>query len=115
MELKEFVSETLRQIADGVLTVKDYYKENGGIVNPKKYKVVSEGIKYGKEFHNVGEQIDMICDVEFEVSLTEGSKEGSTGGLGVMLGYINVGGKINSDEERKSLTKVKFNIPVILP
>ena len=86
MELKEFISETLRQIADGVLTVKDYYKENGGIVNPKKYKVVSEGIKYGKEFHNVGEQIDMICDVEFEVSLTEGSKEGSTGGLGVMLG-----------------------------
>lgn len=114
MELKEFVSSTLTQIAEGVKMAQDSYKSLGGEVNPKGFQQVSGDIPYGKEIA-IKSNASLLCNVQFEVALTSDNSSGSTGGIGVLFGAVSIGGKTNEEARQTSLTKVKFNVPVKLP
>lgn len=113
MELKKLISETLIQIAEGVNDAKANYKKLGGDVAPKNMKQVVGDIPYAKEIP-MGDAT-FISNVQFEVSLSDNNSEGSSTGIGVLLGYFNVGGKDESSTQHQAFTKIKFNIPVKLP
>lgn len=57
----------------------------------------------------------LLCNVQFEVSLTSDNLSNNSGGIGVLFGAISIGGKSGEEERQSSLTKVKFNVPVKLP
>lgn len=114
MELKDFISSTLTQIAEGVKDSQDKYKDLGGVVNPKGLRQVEGGIPYGKTTPINGDAF-LLCNVQFEVSLTNDNSTSNTGGIGVLFGAISFGGKSGESENQTSLTKVSFNIPVKLP
>ncbi len=114
MELKDFISETLIEIAQGVNMAKEKYKELGGDVNPHNLKQIEGGLMYGKEIP-IQSVAKLLCNVQFEIALTDGNKEGSSNGIGVFLGYFSAGGKTDSANEHQSFTRVKFNVPVQLP
>lgn len=57
----------------------------------------------------------MPQEVVFDVGLTSTDKSGSTEGIGVFLGSINLGKKNEVGAEHVAITKVKFTVPLVLP
>lgn len=107
MELNEFVKDVIVSIYDGISEAK---KATGKPVLPSG-GLVSEGIPYVK---NAIGPATMISNLEFEVALTDGTKDGVNGGIGVLLGSLTLGAKSNSETQQTSLSKIKFNIPIEL-
>lgn len=114
MDLKDFITETLSQIAKGVGNAQNEYQQLGGVVNPSGLQQIVGDIPYGKATALHGSAI-LLCNVQFEVSLTNDTKNNSSGGIGVLFGAVSIGGKTGNENSQISLTKVKFNIPVKLP
>jgi len=114
MELKDFISNTLTQIAEGVKDAQPKFKELGGAVNPEGFQQVSGDIPFVKQAA-LRDLAKMLCNVQFAVSLTSDNSSNSTGGVGVLFGAITVGGKSGNETKEQSLTSVKFNVPILLP
>lgn len=57
----------------------------------------------------------MPQEVVFDVGLTSTNKSGSSEGIGVFLGSINLGKKNEIGAEHVAITKVKFTVPLVLP
>ena len=92
MELREFVKNTLIEIAEGVKDAKlDYLKLKGEI--PKRE----------------------MCRVKFDIALTQTEKADSTKGIGVVLSSVKVGASKDEQQSSSSLTRVEFIVPVRLP
>ena len=115
MELKEFISSTLTQIADGVRDAQKHYSEIGGVVNPGNLnRVEGTTILYGKVDPQYRSAI-LLCNVHFEVSLTSEDKSSSSGGIGVFLSAVSLGGKTSDSDSKSSLNRVTFDVAVSLP
>lgn len=111
MDLKDFVKNTLTQIVEGVIEADKELQEKGASVNP---------IGGNFDQKQVGGRVwgfdDGITEsVNFDVALTNSEKEGTSGGIGVLLGSINLGAKGASEESVTSVTRIKFNVPLLLP
>ena len=108
MELKDFVKATLEQIVEGAALAQESIKEKGGIVNPSNMSYQKEGA-WNTYNHS------MPQEVVFDVGLTSTDKSGSTEGIGVFLGSINLGKKNDTGVEQTAISKVKFTVPLVLP
>ena len=108
MELKDFIKETLEQIVDGVSNASESIKSKGGVINPSSMSFTKDG-----QYNNFPHV--MPSNVEFDVGLTATDKTGSTEGIGVFLGAINLGKKNEAGLETVAITRVKFTVPLVLP
>jgi len=108
MELKEFIRETLEQIIQGVSAASAVVEKHGGTINPHKAWFRRDG---QTNQYNSG----VPHDVEFDVGLTSFNKNGSTEGIGVFLGSVNLGKKNDTGSEQTAVTRVRFSIPLVLP
>lgn len=108
MELKDFVRVTLEQIVDGAVQAQAAIGKHGGIVNPSSLAFQRDG--NWNNYHH-----PMPQEVVFDVALTSTDKHGSSEGVGVFLGSINLGKKNTSGVEQVAITKVKFTVPLVLP
>ncbi len=106
MELSVFVQNTIEQIVEGVSNSQQFAKNKGAVINPYKPKL--GGTREGNNSH-------MSQDVIFDVALTSTSTDGSTEGVGVFLGAINLGKKNKAETENIAITKVKFTVSIVLP
>ena len=111
MELKDFIKETLVQIVDGVAEAREIISKKNAEINPvgghfdqKKL----EGRRWSFE-----EGITEI--VKFDVALTNSEASGAKGGIGVFLGAFGVGSQANFDSGSSSLSRIQFQIPILLP
>lgn len=110
MELNEFVKDVIVSIYDGIAEAK---KATGKPVLPSG-GLISEGIPYVKNGIGPNTHATMISNLQFEVALTDGTKDGVNGGIGVLLGSLTLGAKGNSETQQTSLSRIKFNIPIEL-
>ena len=105
MELKDFVSESLKQVLAGVRAAQS--GEDGGLVNAKIPSTVARGgnlVSAG----NVG----IVSRVDFEVQV---SAETSGGG-GAKIQVLNVFGVDGSGQHTsKAANRLTFSVPVLLP
>ena len=108
MELSKFIQNTIQQIIEGVSESQQYAKDKGAVINPSQ-------LEYQKDGKSTWSNEAMPQEVEFDVGLTSTTTDGSTEGVGVFLGSINLGKKNQVGNENTAITKVKFTIPVILP
>lgn len=114
MELTEFIKETLKSIATAVEESKETFKSKGGEINPNNFTIANGNFNYIK--NAVGRSDGKILSlIEFEVVLSKETKEANAGGIGVLFGAVNLGGKIESGASDNAITKIKFEIPVVLP
>lgn len=109
MELEDFISETLRQIIDGVKGAQEHAKEQGAKVNP--IYVQTGHSTYAVE---VSTQAP-IQFVDFDVAVTETKGKEAKGGIGVFFGGVGIGAKGTSDASNQSTNRIRFTIPVSLP
>lgn len=114
MELKEFISSTLAQIAEGVKEAQTAYETLGGAVNPSKFQKITGGIATARISSYQG-TTHILCNVHFDVVLTEESGTSGKTGIGVALGAVSLGGGKTSSSGSTSVTGISFDIPVELP
>jgi hypothetical protein len=111
MELKDFVSTTIKQILDGVIAAQEYGSGKSARVNPRNLPVRNnEG-----EITSTIYRSDVEHNIEFDVvvTTTEGSQTKS--GLGVFVGSVGLGAQGQSSVDNQSVSRIKFSIPVVFP
>ena len=111
MDLRDFVSETLTQIVEGVKSAQSNAVDSGAKVNPKLSTSYEQAGKQG--FLQTSEGYAQIVQFDVALTVTEGS--GTKGGIGVFAGAINLGNSGQSKTENSSVSRVKFSVPLSLP
>lgn len=111
MELKEFIKQSLTQISQGVKESQDELKEYDAIIAPGK--TLKNGEYYYVRNDSHGNQ--QVTEIKFKVGLTINESSGSKGGIGVISGIFNLGGKLESDNSNQSVNTIEFTVPIVLP
>lgn len=114
MELKDFISETILQIAIGVMDAAKKCKEIDVIVNPE-ITVGPEGGRYipkEKKLYKMERRVQQVdMDICVTVSESENTAIGAKVGISVLAFAANSTGNASST----NVNRVSFSIPVCLP
>jgi hypothetical protein len=114
MELKEFIKETIIGINQGISDAK---KElNKYILPPSDSRIYDEeNTKRVNIYAKSGEiNYQTMTDLSFELSITDNSKDGVSGKIGVFMGNVGAGIGGENKSENISFSKIKFTIPIII-
>lgn len=112
MDLKDFISEALIQIVEGVSVAQGPIREKGGEVSPKLSGGPSLNSAHGFIQAKSGGQAQLV---QFDVALTVKDEAGAKGKIGVVSGLFNIGGGTDLRSENASVTTIRFKVPLILP
>lgn len=113
MDLKDFVSETLISILEGVVNAQEKAAEINALVNPgglmRNADNVSDNSIWDNRTNNFAQQVQFDIAVTAEDSATGGAK------IKVMSGIL--GGGIGGEKANKNsiASRVQFSVPVLLP
>lgn len=109
MELKEFISETLNHIIDGVNAAQEHARVSGARINPRVNAAAGGG-------RGVDIGSNLIIDaVKFDVALTAAKDSKTKGGIAVFFGAVGLGSQGESKAANESVNRVSFSVPIILP
>ena len=90
MELKEFISETLKQINDGLQEGSTYLKQKGG-----------EGVN------------DKYFNVAFDLAITTNNEENTgVGGKISVASIFKAGGEIEKNTSTSNYSRIQFHVPI---
>jgi len=113
--LKEFMSETLRQIAEATIEIAaDGSGAGGASVNP-----VFEGSFVGPAatagyLHDANGNI--VINVDFDIAVTAEEKEKADARVGVkVLSFVTAGGEVGAENSVGTVSRIKFRLPMALP
>jgi len=113
MDLKEFVSETLVSIVEGVKEAQDRTQELDSFVNPgglmRNVQNVADNQVWDNRTNNFAQQ------VTFDVAVT--AEDSSKGGAKIKVLSGILGGDIGGEKGNKNsiASRVQFTVPVLLP
>lgn len=110
MELKDFVSVTIKQLIDGVVEAQGYAAEKGALVNPSVVLTFGDSKGVVTDRHGNSGQL-----IEFDVALTTTEGDQYKGGLGIFVGPVGVGTQGQADFQNSTVSRIKFVLPVFLP
>ena len=110
MEIKDFVSESLTHIMEGV---KDAQSKSPGIINP----IVPLRDSAQREHVTINQSI--LQSVEFDIAVTVSNEGTQKGGISVFAGVCGIGGSIGGQKQSgysdTVVSRLKFTVPVVLP
>lgn len=112
MKLEDFVTDTIKQIINGVKNAQEYAKENGGKVNPSNINLVGKGdvMTYWDNYNSIAGQ-----GIEFDISVTTHDEGQTEGKAGVFVAFLKAGVSGKESTENIATNRIKFTIPVFLP
>jgi hypothetical protein len=111
MELKDFVSETLKQVMEGVKVAQKFSKESGGKINPKGIYTTST-TSHPQLYTTDNELVQVI---EFDVAVTATESDKAKGGIGIFVGAFGIGAQGESGNQNSAINRIQFKVPIILP
>lgn len=110
MELKEFISQSLLQIFEGVRQAQENTKELGGSIATKVIAPQRDHQSIIGFNHK-----DAVILVDFDVSLTTVDASNSKAGLGLFVAAFGGGVQAGSESTNNQLNRLRFSVPVVLP
>lgn len=122
MDLKDFVSETLKQITEGVIEAQKQAKAVGAWINPQDRGACTAfsvqnptKVRFAEIVGpNHTGYLNEVHVVEFHVALTVTEREGKESGIGIAK-ILNVGTSRESAASEESVTNIRFNVPIVFP
>lgn len=110
MKLDDFVSQTLKQIIDGVIIAQDYGRLKRANINPSsaRFHSKTEGLIFCQE---TGIPLQ---NVEFDVAVTVAESQSNSSG-NPSVGAISVTSSNEAATQNSSVSRIKFKVPVLLP
>jgi hypothetical protein len=115
MNLSTFISETLVQICEGIEDANARLSGSDAIVCPDRvYPVDNNQQCYGvwKPDQTLNSIVHLV---RFDVAVTAAEGSETKGGIGVMVAAIGLGSQGKSESSKASESRIKFDIPVLLP
>ena len=111
MKLREFVSETLKEIIAGVKEAQKYAESERAWVSPR---LQTSGGKTSVRYVVYGTACP-IEQIEFDVAVTSTEGAATEAGVGVFVAAIGLGAKGKSDASNSSVSRIRFSVPLGLP
>ncbi len=116
MDLKEFISVSLSQIAEGIIDANDKLKDKGAFVNPNAVQAYSNDAKaFGRLNADFKDHLQLVELVSFDVAVQVESGAQTGGGLKISIASIGVGAEGSSSESHSSDSRIRFQIPMVYP
>lgn len=109
MELKDFIKDTVSQIAEAVTEL------NGETSIPLTINPAKTEFMDGKQFVDMGYSKAYLTNIYFDLTLSLSEGKGSDAKVGVFASVIGVGASSNENAKNESVSKIKFTLPVLLP
>ena len=110
IELRDFVSETIKQVIDGEVTAQQYAKEKDAVVNPPLlYHVENENVMVDRD------TTQPVQSISFDVAVTAAEGTKTQGGVAVFIGAFGLGSKGQSEKGSETVNRIQFSVPVSLP
>lgn len=104
MDLKEFVSETLKEIIAGVKDAQEYAKENGACINPNEFGALEKP----EHIINLGDgKVAIVQPVSFDVCIVSKKTKSGKGGIEIVSGGM--------ESMKGTESRVKFSVAVSFP
>jgi len=110
MELKEFVSQSLLQIFEGVKQAQSQTSNTGGTIAANAVSSRPQHPSVIGWHHN-----SPLIAIDFDVSVTTQDIAKDKAGLGIFVAAFAIGGQIGSESLNNQLSRLRFSVPVILP
>jgi hypothetical protein len=118
MNLEEFIETSLKQIIGGVKKAQEATRLPGK--HPSEANVINPAVMYGadsapkgKYFATVGR--NLVHFVDFDVAVTTDSATEAKGGLSIKVVGIGVGGGGSTSDRDTVVSRIKFQVPIMLP
>lgn len=117
MKLKDFVKQSLIEIASGVAEAQKV--NTGAVINPRihaSHRANMEVVKNSQRLFDSSDQLP-IETVEFDVAVTvdEGRKSGGKLQAGIEVLGVHAGLSGGSDSRNTTVSRIKFNVLIKLP
>ena len=114
MELRDFLATTLREIIAAIADAAEYAGQHGAEVNPHTLEWRED---QGHVLIYDDETGLLATLVEFDVAITatESRERGVDGGIKVLGLHLGLGAHADSSAEMERVSRIKFNVPVVLP
>lgn len=114
--LKDFIEQTLSQIAEGVNSFEESHKDTGITARPT---ISTKGDLAGKSTSNAG-LIYLGMDagyaslINFDVLVTEEDTEKAKAGVGLKVMFAKAGGDLEANKGNSSANRIQFTLPLKL-
>jgi len=112
IKLEDFVSETLKEIINGVAEAQLHAATKNARVNPGGLNFrTDQGVV--KLWDPSTGQIAQEVHFDVAVTATEGTE--TKGGIGIFVGALGLGSQGHSEKEKSVVSRISFDVPIILP
>jgi len=116
MELKDFVSESLKQIIKGIKSAQDFAQKEGrgAKIGPRGIAVLARDSQGQRPPHESKPRLPLER-VEFDVAVTASETPDKSGGVGTRLRVVDVGAQAGKTTENIKVSRIRFSVPIVLP
>lgn len=114
MELKEYITESLVQITEGISDAMKRLEGTGVIINPKATFYSNGQFWIGKE-QDLGAIERRVQLVEMNITTTVTDATEGRGGAKINVGILNLGGGVKDTGSEQNTNTIKFTIPICFP
>jgi len=113
MNLKDFVTESLVEIIEGITDAQARVSNTKSQVSPQISSLFSKsqsgGANLALGWDNMG---NLIHTVDFDVAVTALEGTETKGGIGVVTGILALGSQGKSEESNQSISRLQFKVPI---
>lgn len=113
MELKQFVSDTVMAIVEGVVDAQQRAADMGALVNPTMLTRTTSNIGENTIWNSKDNNLARLVRFDIAVTVEEGTA--TSGKIGVVSGILNLGSTGRSEDKNIAISRIQFDIPVLLP
>lgn len=113
MELKQFITQTLNDIIDGIADSQKHASERQAVINPHFESSVARCF-YVQDDNSSYDAFE-VQNIEFDIAVTVSNEDKSKAGIGVLSAVLNVGAQGEENQSSNEVSRVKFTVPVVFP
>ena len=113
MELATFISETIKGIIKGVKDSQEFAKKNHAKVNPnlERNNISDRRVS----FNDKKDGARSVSDIQFDIAVTVSNKKENGVGGEIKIFSVELGGKKSTNENNEIVSRIKFEVPIVLP
>ena len=116
MEIKDFINESLSQIAEGINMANQKMSDKGAFVVSSNLREGNGLPKSGAYAYAENGALRVVREIEFDISIgvSDSTQSGGKGSLQV-VSFIHADGGIENTISSTASQRIKFTLPLALP
>jgi len=108
IELKDFITETLKAIISGVSAAQNHAADEGAAINP--HGLMASGDGYAIRATGI-----VVQKVEFDIAVETVERNEVEAGVGFMVTVFGAGFRAGEETTLTGMNRVSFSVPIRLP